>query len=93
MSYASRDVETRGDVAVLASLTESGSNTRIVFDDVARQSTVDGIAWAHKSLFTVADYPTAELERLALSKDQFARIGETVVTRLLALTGKLKNGS
>ena len=92
MSYAPRDTENRGDVAVLASLTESGSNTRLVFDDVSRQSTADGIAWAHKSLFTVADFPTEELEQLALSKDQFARIGENVVIRLLALTGKLKNG-
>lgn len=93
MSYVPHDVKDRGDIAVLASLTESGSNTRIVFDDVTRQGMVDGIAWAHRSLFTVADYPTKDLERLALSKDQFARIGENVVTRLLALTGKLKNGS
>jgi len=93
MSYVPRDVENRGDVAVLASLTELGSNTRIVFDDVERQGAVDGIAWAHKCLFTVIDYPTKDLQRLALSEDQFARIGENVVTRLLALAGKLKDGS
>lgn len=92
MSYAPGDTENRGDVAVLASLTESGGITRIVFDDVARLPMMDGTAWTHRALFTVAQYSTEDLDRLALSRDDFARIGENVVVRLLALSGRLRDG-
>jgi len=93
MSYEPGDTETRGDVAVLASLTECGGTTRIVFDDVTRLPMVDGAAWTHRALFTVAEYATGDLDRLALSRDDFARIGENIVTRLLALAGRLRDGA
>ena len=84
----------RGEVGVLVSLgKDSGQTTRLVFDDVSRQSVADATTWDHRALFTVADYSTEQFEQLALSKDDFARIGENVVIRLLALTGRLKNGA
>ena len=92
MSYTPNDKEKRGGIGVLTSLNpDSNSVTRIVFDDVARQLTLDGTTWIHKALFTVAEYPTEKLERVALSKEEFALIGKNIVIRLLAQAGRLRN--
>lgn len=67
-----------------------GEEIRLTFDDVETESVASPTNWTKTTLFTSNTYPEAELENMALSKEQFAEIGENLVQRLLALSGRLK---
>ena len=69
---------------------QQDGNTRLVFNDVEALSDTESPDWKHIVIFTSNKYNTKLLKELALSREQFAEIGENLVIRLLALGGHLK---
>jgi hypothetical protein len=47
-------------------------------------------SWKHEWFFTHKRLPSKELDDMALSAEQYRLIGENVVARLLALSGRVK---
>ena len=93
MSYSRSDVDERGDFGVVVSLvTSANGTTSLLFDDVSRQMLMDAIGWDHRAFFASLDFPAHELDEVALSQQELARIGENVLFRLLAQAGRLQNG-
>ena len=74
-----------GVVAYIAE-TEEGRTT-LTFDDVSSETPT---SWRHKVLYTRASYDSKALEEMALTKEQYAEIGENLMIRLLAINGKLR---
>jgi hypothetical protein len=62
----------------------------LVFNDVEALSESDSPDWKHTVLFTSATYDASAIKGLSLSKEQFAEIGENLITRLLALGGHIR---
>ena len=81
-----------GVVATLCSAPNGG--VRLTLDDVRSLPMLDATSWQRESLFTYRDFDASALEDLALSREQFAEIGENIVIRLLALrTAGNRDGS
>ena len=59
-------------------------------DDVEAGSASENGNWKHSVLFTTRNYDSDTLKDLALTKKEFAQIGEDLVIRLLALRGGTK---
>ena len=53
---------------------------------------MDAIGWDHRAFFASLDFPAHELDEVALSQQELARIGENVLFRLLAQAGRLQKG-
>jgi len=76
---------------VAAFLTEQEDGSiRLVFNDVKASEESENPNWKHSVLFTSNTYDADSLKNLSLSKEQFAEIGENLITRLLALGEYLK---
>jgi len=65
---------------------EGDSNLCLTMDD----SVSENGGWKHNVLFTTRNYDREKLKNLALTKEEFAEIGEDLVIRLLALRGVTK---
>lgn len=63
---------------------------RLVLNDVESLSGSSEPDWKHLTMFTHNDYDADELKALAISKEQFAAIGENLVIRLLASGGHIE---
>ena len=76
---------------VVVFIKELGDGTvRLTFNDVEASSDAHDTDWKHGAPFTSNSYNSHSFDGLSLSKDQFAQIGENLVIRLLALSGRLK---
>lgn len=75
---------------VAAYIEKDGGEIRLIFDDMEAESVAAPTVWRKAALFTFSAYPEAELENMALSKEQYAEIGENLILRLLALNRRLK---
>lgn len=81
----------RGAQGVVASIVErDDGSVRIVFDDVELAARGKGTRWRTLRLFTWKDLDAAALAESAIPQDQLAEIGFSLLTRLAALSGKVK---
>jgi hypothetical protein len=78
--------------AITVSLSNiGGSNSELAFDDVRADVQAAGHRiWKQKAFYTKIAFANERLNSMALSNEEFQRIGETVVARLLALENRLK---
>ncbi|MFC5436012.1 hypothetical protein ACFPME_05545 [Rhodanobacter umsongensis] len=66
-------------------------SSRLIFDDVvADDPAARQRVWRHKVFFTHNAYPNESLDNMELSDEQFQKIGEAVVARLLAINKRVK---
>jgi hypothetical protein len=85
------DDNVRSGNAVVACLRDLGNgSSKLIFDDVVAESERNPINWSFQCFFTWNDYPNEKLEQMQLTAQQFQEIGENLVARLLALSGRLK---
>lgn len=61
-----------------------------MMDDVEAGSASENGNWKHSVLLTTRNYDSDTLKDLALTKKEFAQIGEDLVIHLLALRGGTK---
>jgi hypothetical protein len=73
-----------------AYIEQDGEEVKLTFDDIETEAVAAPTSWSKTALFTFNTYPEAELENMALSREQYAEIGENLILRLLALNGRLK---
>jgi len=86
MAFPATDDGVREQSGVVASLRATPDGRLfVVLDDVRQQPAVDALSWTHERFFTTSGYPRQELENLGLTQEQFAKLGENIVIRLLAL--------
>ena len=78
----------RGVVACIRDLGDGMS--RLILDDVTSGSLTNPIAWSFDAFYTRRDYSDADLDQMKLSDREYQAIGQNLVTRLLALNGRVK---
>ncbi|MES2405085.1 MAG: hypothetical protein V4567_12220 [Pseudomonadota bacterium] len=84
------DDGTRAREGVVVSLHNTASGrSRLIFDDVFAEGG-DPRAWKHRALYTYAELDDARLNEMSLPDEDYRRIGEALVARLLALNGRVK---
>jgi hypothetical protein len=82
-----RDDGRRAKEGVVVCLRDLGNgSSRLIFDDVVAESENNPTAWRFGTFFTWNTYANAELDKMNLSDDQFQRLGEALVARLLAIS-------
>ena len=81
-----RDDRVRGAEGVVVCVVELGDGRiRIVFDDVAVQTSKWPYAWTTEELFTWLECDTATFANASFSERQLADLGLTLVGRLAAI--------
>lgn len=61
---------------------------RLIMDDV-RGSSENPVQWDQICLFTHFDFDAQKLNSLQLSQEEYARIGENIILRVLALMNRV----
>lgn len=86
------DDKIRGDKGLVICLRDMGNGTsRFFIDDVTAGGRTNPISWSYDRLYTFTpEFDNATLEDVALSAEDFERIGVAVVARLLALTKRVR---
>ena len=65
--------------------------SRIFFDDVRANKKQNPINWEHERFFSFTPaFENAAIDNMDLSEEDFQKIGQAVVARLLALNGRVK---
>lgn len=82
----------RSKAGVVICLRDMGDGTsRLFFDDVKAKGHRNPTTWDYEYFYTfTSPFPNAEVDEMNLSSDQFQRIGEAVVARLLAVNGRVR---
>jgi len=76
----------RGREGVVVCLTDRGNGTsRLILDDVMAESGT----WRRKPFYAWNEYDSALLNEMSLTDDDYQRIGEALVARLLAITRRV----
>ena len=85
------DDRVRSQVGVIACLRIAGNGiTRLVFDDAKSDTPNKPASWKPEALFTWKQYDSEKLKGMKLTEKEYAEIGETLLIRLLALSGEVK---
>ena len=63
--------------------------TKLYFDNVKSEESSNPETWEYDVFYTVNEYDSHKIEKMELSKEQYAEIGENLILRLLAVDGKL----
>jgi len=86
------DDKIRNKNGVVVSLRDMGDGTsRIFMDDVKGDKNEIPITWQHEYFYTfTSEYKNEIVNEMALDDKEFQKIGEAVVARLLALSGRVK---
>jgi len=81
-----RDDSRRAKEGVVVCLRDLGNGaSRVIFDDVVAESEVNPTSWRFEALYTWNTYENSQLDQMRLSDEEFQKIGEVVVARLLAI--------
>ena len=76
----------RSSPAVVVCLRNLGNGqSRLIFDDVKGDSEKNPVSWMFETFCTWNAYDNKQLDEMKLSADDFKRIGEVLVARLLAI--------
>ncbi|MBE9490255.1 MAG: hypothetical protein IMY67_08190 [Bacteroidetes bacterium] len=86
------DDKIRNNYGLVTCLRDMGNgNSRIFFDDVKANKTKNPINWEYDCFFTFTDeLENNKTDNMQLTDNDFMKIGEAVVARLLALNGRVK---
>jgi hypothetical protein len=80
-----RGDEARSDIGVVASLVPRPDGTlRLVLDDVVIAPSTGMTLWRVRGSYTFVDWPRDVLANTKLSPRDYQRLGESLLTRLLA---------
>jgi hypothetical protein len=82
-------VRPENGVVVCLRTTEKGKS-KLIFDDVKGESSVNPVAWSFSSFYTWREYSDEDLDQMKLSSREYQMIGENLIARLLALNGRAK---
>ncbi|MDQ6653002.1 MAG: hypothetical protein M3Y84_09690 [Acidobacteriota bacterium] len=82
-------IRPKNGVVVCLRTTDKG-NSKLIFDDVKGDSSLNPIEWSFSSFYTWREYSDEDLDQMKLSSREYQVIGENLVTRLLALNGRIK---
>jgi hypothetical protein len=82
-------VRTENGVVVCLRTTENGKS-KLIFDDVKGNSSLNPVAWSFNSFYTWREYDDGDLDQMKLSSREYQMIGENLVARLLALNSRIK---
>jgi hypothetical protein len=82
-------IRAENGVVVCLRTTENG-NSKLIFDDVIGDSSLNPVEWSFSSFYTWREYSDDDLNQLKLSSREYQMIGENIVARLLALNGRIK---
>jgi len=82
-------IRSENAVVVCLRRTENGKS-KIIFDDVKGDSSLNPVAWLFSSFYTWSEYSDEDLDQMKLSSREYQMIGENLVARLLALKGHTK---
>lgn len=86
-----RDDKLRSRKGVVICLRDLGDGTtRIIFDDVVADTGKNPITWKFSTFYTWDKYDTEALDNMTLSVEEYQRIGENLVARLIAFNRKVK---
>jgi len=81
----------RPSVGVVVSLLDLGAGKcRLILDDVRSASPQRETSWHFDCFFTHKCLESRQLEDMTLPDSEYQSLGEAVVMRLMALTGKTK---
>jgi hypothetical protein len=86
------DDKIRSKFGVAVCLRDIGNGTsRLFFDDVKADNDENPIAWQFDYFYTFSpELDNSMLDDMHLTDEQFQRVGEAVVARLLALNHRIK---
>ncbi len=88
---ANFDDAIRSENGVVVCLRTAGEGkSKLIFDDVKGDSSVNPVAWSFSSFHTSREYSDKDLDHMKLSDREYQMIGENLVARLLALSGRTK---
>ena len=62
----------------------------LIIDDVSADGTKRGTSWKHEWFFNHQTWNSKDVEGMALSDDEYRRLGVSIMARLLALNGRAK---
>jgi len=75
---------------VVAYIVETGDGRiTLTIDDVS-SSKQPPTSWCQEFFYTSNSYDSEAMKNMSLTKEQYAKIGENIILRLLAVNGKLK---
>ena len=85
------DDRTRSDLGLVICLRDVENGTsRIYMDDVKSDSGKNPATWHYDCFYTFTpEFENSTINDMALSDEDFQKIGESVVARLLALNGRV----
>lgn len=76
---------------VVVSLLDLGDGTsRVIMDDVTSDDLLRDTSWKHEWFFTHKTLSSRDVDEMALSDEDYRRIGISIMARLLALNGRAK---
>lgn len=81
---------TMSGIAICLSNIGEGNSELAFYDVCAESATDDNRVWKQMAFYTQVAFTNERLDNMALSDEEFQRIGEAVVARLLALESRLK---
>jgi hypothetical protein len=86
------DDKIRSKNGVAVCLRDMGNGTsRLFFDDVEADKAENPITWQFNCFYTFTpELDNSSLDNMSLTNEQFQKIGEAVVARLLALNHRVK---
>jgi len=86
------DDKIRDRSGVVVCLRDMGNGTsRLFFDDVIADREANPIHWSYDCFYTFThELPNADVDAMALSSEDFEKIGVAVVARLLASTKRIR---
>ena len=70
--------------------TTGDGKSKLIFDNVKSNSPLNPVAWSFSSFNTWREYSDEDLDQMKLGSREYQMIGENLVARLLALTGRIK---
>ncbi len=82
-------IRSENGVVVCLRTVENGKS-KLIFDDVTGDSSVNPVAWSFNNFYTWREYNNEDLDQMKLSGREYQMIGESLVARLLALNGRIK---
>ena len=86
------DDNKRPSIGLAVTLRDMGDGaSRIYFDDIVSEKDNNPKSWEFESFFTFStSFENEKLDQLELDAEDYARIGENIVMRLLALHKRVK---
>ena len=82
----------RSELGLAICLRDMGNGTsRIFMDDVKSTSIQNPTSWQYDCFYTYTpEFENSKIDEMGISDEDFQKIGEVIVARLLALNGRVR---